>query len=134
MNSITRRWVRAAAFCSHLLRCAWQKLCFYTLPSPIITTARPARAVYAGNALPEKLSAMGTQTEEAGVPRCAMVEQLMKKDRFELMLMGGQGQMAVSSTGFSTADQQGWSDVAEAYASEEGIGPGGVPHGHGRKR
>ena len=46
------------------------------------------------------------------------------------MLMDAQGHMAVSSTGFSTADQQGWSDVAEAYTSEEGTGRA-VPHGNG---
>ena len=122
MNSITRRWVRGSLLLTFIALCLAEAVFLYfTITNYYDGTAR---ALYTrANTLSTQLSAMGTQTEESrGAAVRRMVEQFGEKDRFELMLMDGQGQMAVSSTGFSTADQQGWSDVAEAYASEEGMG------------
>ena len=122
MNSITRRWVRGSLLLTFIALCLAEAVFLYfTITNYYDGTAR---ALYTrANTLSTQLSAMGTQTEESrGAAVRRMVEQFDEKDRFELMLMDGQGQMAVSSTGFSTADQQGWSDVAEAYASEEGMG------------
>ena len=122
MNSITRRWVRGSLLLTLIALCLAEAVFLYfTITNYYDGTAR---ALYTrANTLSTQLSVMGTQTEEsrsAAVRR--MVEQFEEKDRFELMLMDAQGHMAVSSTGFSTADQQGWSDVAEAYTSEEGTG------------
>ena len=122
MNSITRRWVRGSLLLTFIALCLAEAVFLYfTITNYYDGTAR---ALYTrANTLSTQLSAMGTQTDESrGAAVRRMVEQFGEKDRFELMLMDGQGQMAVSSTGFSTADQQGWSDVAEAYASEEGMG------------
>lgn len=122
VNSITRRWVRGSLLLTCVALCLAEAVFLYfTITNYYDGTAR---ALYTrANTLCTQLSAMGTQTDEsrsAAVRR--MVEQFAEKDRFELMLMDGNGQMAVSSTGFATADQQGWSDVAQAYSSEDGAG------------
>ena len=96
MNSITRRWVRGSLLLTFIALCLAEAVFLYfTITNYYDGTAR---ALYTrANTLSTQLSAMGTQTEESrGAAVRRMVEQFGEKDRFELMLMDGQGQMAVT--------------------------------------
>lgn len=120
MDSITKRWVRGSLLITMLVLLAAEAVFLYYSIYNYYDGAARALETRAATLITQLQATDAPTPESREVVLRRMVEQFAEKDKFELMLVDSAGSVAVTTTGFASAQTSAAKDLASAAASEEG--------------
>ena len=122
MNSITKRWVRGSLLVTILMCLVAEAVFLYYSINNYYDGARRAMTTRINTIITQLNASAASSGESQSVLLRRMVEQFAEKDKFELMLLGADGEPLVTSTGFVPDGAAAGADFRAAVLSGTGEG------------